>query len=288
MGSCDVCPRHCGADRENGKEGFCGADDRIKIGRAALHMWEEPFISGTRGSGAVFFSGCPLRCVYCQNMGISRGGVGHYVTPEELCGIFDALTAQGAHNLNLVTPTHYSAVLTKILRAYRSKLPVVWNTGGYENVETLRSLEGLVDVYMPDIKYFDSAPALKYSAAPDYFEKASAAVLEMYRQVGGLKTDENGIALSGLVIRHLVLPGHAGQSVKVLEWISENLPKDTAVSLMGQYTPTEAAKNIPPLHRRLSRGEYDKAINAAVRLGLTNCLVQELSSAREDYIPDFE
>lgn len=287
MAGCRVCPRSCGVDRATDKRGFCSCGENIRIARAALHFWEEPCISGTNGSGAVFFSGCPLKCVFCQNEKISRGGFGREVTPLELMRIFDSLIEQGAHNINLVTPTHFAPQLKKILKEYKSTVPIVYNTSGYESVETLKSLEGLIDIYLPDLKYYDSTVSEKYSAAPDYFEYASKAVLEMSRQVSNLQTDGNDIAQRGLIIRHLILPGNVSQTLKLLNWISDNLSLQTTVSLMRQYTPYGKAKNIRPIDRPLSVREYKIALKAFTDLGFECGYVQRERCAQEKYIPEF-
>jgi putative pyruvate formate lyase activating enzyme len=288
MAGCNVCPRGCGVDRASHARGFCSAGKNIKIARAALHFGEEPCISGSKGSGTVFFSGCPLKCVFCQNEKISHGNFGKEVTPLQLMHIFDSLIEQGAHNINLVNPTHFAPQLKKILEEYKSGVPVVYNTSGYETIETLQSLEGLVDIYLPDMKYYDSEISKKYSAAPDYFEHASRAVLEMRRQVGNLITDAGGIAKQGLIIRHLILPGNVGQTIKLLNWINDNLSPKTAVSLMRQYTPCGKAKDIKPIDRALSTREYKIALKAFKELGFEYGFVQNASSASEEFIPDFD
>lgn len=284
---CSVCPRNCMTDRSE-KKGFCSVNEKIKVARAAPHFWEEPCLSGTKGSGTVFFSGCNLGCVFCQNYGLSHDAFGKEVTEKELMKIFDALIKKGVHNLNLVTPTHYAPMLAKILKEYNSPVPVIWNSSGYEKVETLKMLEGLVDIYLPDLKYFDSAPALKYSGAEDYFEYASSAVLEMQRQVGTVKLDENGIAKSGLIIRHMVLPGNISQAVKVFSWVRENLPEETYISVMRQYVPFGKAKEMPPIDRRLSAREYSIVKQKILALGFENCYFQSGEAAEESFIPNFD
>lgn len=259
----------------------------IKVARAAPHYWEEPCLSGTNGSGTVFFSGCNLGCVFCQNYDVSHRAYGMEVSEKHLMKIFDALIEKGVHNLNLVTPTHYVPMLAKVLKEYDSPVPVVYNSSGYEKAETLRELEGLVDIYLPDIKYFDSAPALKYSAASDYFKYASSAVLEMHRQVGTVELDENGIAKKGIIIRHMVLPGNISQAVKVFEWVSKNLPPETHISVMRQYTPFGKAKEMPPVNRRLSSREYSIVKEKILAMGFENCYFQSRESAAESFIPDF-
>ena len=274
-------------DRKTDK-GFCSVGEKIIIARAAPHFWEEPCLSGENGSGTVFFSGCNLGCVFCQNYQLSHDAFGKEVSEKELMKIFDRLIEKGVHNLNLVTPTHYAQRLARILKEYKSPVPVVWNSSGYEKAETLKSLEGLVDIYMPDLKYFDSAPALKYSGAGDYFDYASDAVLEMYRQVGTVSLDENGIAKSGLIIRHMVLPGNISQAVKVFTWVRENLPEETYISVMRQYVPFGKAKEMPPIDRRLSAREYSIVKQKILALGFENCYFQSGEAAEESFIPNFD
>lgn len=274
------------AEREK-DAGVCGVGEGFRVARAAPHFWEEPVISGKNGSGTVFFSGCNLGCVFCQNYEVSHSAFGKEISEKELMKIFDSLIEKGVHNLNLVTPTHYAPRLAKVLKEYNSPIPVVWNSSGYEKLESLRMLEGLVDIYIPDIKYFDSEPALKYSGAGDYFECASDAVLEMQRQVGSLETDENGIAKSGIIIRHMVLPGNISQAVKVFSWVRENLPPETYISVMRQYTPFGKAKDLPPINRRLSAREYAIVKDKILSLGFENCFFQGKESSTEEFIPNF-
>ena len=283
---CTLCPRKCGVDRTN-KPGYCMSGDKLRVSRASLHFWEEPCISGTAGSGAVFFSGCNLRCVYCQNCDISSGGVGREMNDDAVIRAFDQLVEQGAHNINLVTPTHFVHRLASLLEKYNSPVPVVYNCGGYESVETLRRLDGLVDIYLPDFKYADNTLASAFSNAPDYFERACEAIAEMNRQVGTLILDDSGVAVRGLIVRHLVLPGAVSNTKSVLRWIKENLPAGTAVSLMSQYTPCGKAVDMPPLDRKISKYEYDIAVNEMLKLGFDNGYIQNRRSARKDFIPDF-
>lgn len=284
---CNSCPRKCNIDREE-KTGVCGAPYGYKVARAALHFWEEPCISGEKGSGTVFFSGCSLKCVFCQNFEISRNAFGKEITEERLVEIFRELEAQGAHNINLVNPTHYSHQLAETLRKYKPSVPVVWNTGGYDSAESLKKLEGLVDVYLADIKYVSESVSKKYSGAENYFRIASEAVLEMQRQVGENVFDENGIMQRGLIIRHLVLPGNISQAMKVMDWVKENLPEDTIISLMSQYTPCGLASEYPTINRKLSEREYDMVLDYAENLGLENIFIQEIDSSSEEFIPDFD
>lgn len=284
---CNICPRSCSAKREE-KAGVCGVGEKFRVARAAPHFWEEPCLSGTRGSGTVFFSGCNLGCVYCQNQQISHGAFGKDVSSDGLKRIFDRLLESGVHNLNLVTPTHFVPMLAKTLSEYKSPVPIVYNSSGYEKAETLKMLEGLVDIYLPDIKYFDSAPALKYSGAADYFDYASKAVLEMHRQVGETVLDADGIARRGLIIRHMVLPGNISQAIKVFEWVRENLPAETYISVMRQYTPFGKAKEMPPIDRKLSSREYSLVKQKILALGFENCNFQSGEAATESFIPNFD
>lgn len=284
--NCTLCPRRCGVDREAGQTGFCGMPAGLRIARAMLHYGEEPPISGSFGTGAVFFSGCTLRCVYCQNREISAGGKGKAVSSEQLRALFERLIDEGAQSIDLVTPTHF---LPSILPALTPKLPVpvVYNCGGYERVETLRQLEGLVDIYLPDMKYADNALAARLSAAPDYFETASAAIREMYRQTGPALV-EDGIMRRGVLLRHLVLPGHLENTLRVLEWAAETFPKNAVMlSLMSQYVPMGPARSMPPLDRRLTQEEYDGAVSWMQLCGLTFGYTQDPSAATQELLPDF-
>ena len=257
------------------------------VARAALHFWEEPPISGTRGSGTVFFSGCPLGCVFCQNSSISQEGYGKSVTIERLREIFQELITQGAHNINLVTPTHYTHAVLEAL-SVSLPIPVVWNTGGYERVETLRKLEGKVQIYLPDLKYLDPDRARRYSAAPDYPEAAIAAIREMVRQTGPCVFDEEGILRRGVIIRHLLLPGGLGQAKAVMDWVSgEFAPGTVLFSLMSQYTPWGDLSALPELDRRLRPGEIRAAQEYMQNLGLAG-FTQERTSAKEEYTPPFD
>ena len=283
---CNACPRKCGVDRSK-KSGFCGAGESFVVARAAKHFWEEPPISGTNGSGAVFFSGCNLRCVFCQNFEVSRAKCGKEITDERLTEIFDSLISEGAHNLNLVTATQYSERLSEILRDYHSTVPVVYNCGGYESLETLRRLEGLVNIYLPDLKFFDPERSMRYCGAADYFETASAAILEMRRQQPE-DVFEDGLMKKGLIIRHLVLPKNVNQSRRIFEWIKENLGAKTYISLMAQYTPCGELESFPELQRKITRREYEKAVCFLEDLGFENVFLQELDSAAEQFIPAFD
>ncbi len=285
---CSVCPRGCGVDRAGGQLGFCAVPDAPMVARAAPHFGEEPCISGTRGSGAVFFSGCNLRCVFCQNRDISRGEHGKEITVAQLRAIFLRLRDEGVHNINLVTPSHYTPQITEALTGLSLGIPVVWNSSGYECVESLRMLEGLVQVYLPDMKYALSGPAARYSAAADYPQVARAAILEMYRQVGGAVIEDEQMT-RGVIIRHLVLPGCIDNSLGVLDWIADNFPKkDVLVSLMSQYVPMGRAKKLPPFDRRITQEEYDAVLSYLYLLELNNGYTQDFSAASAEYIPEFD
>ena len=284
---CELCPRRCGVDRTAGQLGFCRMPDELFAAKAMLHYWEEPVISAAYGAGTVFFSGCTLGCIYCQNDEISHQNFGKPLSPAALRETFERLIDDGAQNIELVTPTHF---LPSILPALTPKLPVpvVYNCGGYESVETLRQLEGLVDIYLPDFKYSDDRLAAKLSAAPDYAETAAAAIREMYRQVGAAVIEDEQMT-RGVIIRHLVLPGCIDNSLGVLDWIAETFPKkDVLVSLMSQYVPMGRAKNMPPLDRRITQEEYDAVLSYLYLLELDNGYTQDFSAATAEYIPDFD
>ena len=278
---CSACPRNCGTVRPGG---FCGMPAEPVIARAAPHHWEEPCISGKEGSGAVFFSGCNLRCAFCQNYDISAEKNGKQITVGRLREIFSDLVAGGAHNLNLVTGTHYADAICAALEPQPS-VPVVWNCGGYESVETLRRMEGKIQVYLPDLKYADGALAGRLSSAPDYPEVAKAAILEMFRQTGPYEFDDDGMLIRGVMIRHLVLPGELDNTFDVLDWIAATFhPGSVLVSLMGQYTPNGHGGP----DRRLTEDEYQRTVDYMLALGLMEGYIQELSSANEEYTPAFD
>lgn len=287
---CNQCPRQCGINREN-ELGFCGVPEQPKVAKAFLHMWEEPCISGTRGSGAVFFSGCNLKCIFCQNFDISQKNYGKVISIGRLQEIFIELINKGAHNINLVNPSHYMQAIRQALLNLKQQgkltVPVVYNSNGYETMDALKSIEGLVDVYLPDFKYFSENTSLKYSKAQDYPEVSKKVIIEMYNQVGSPLLEESGIIQRGLVIRHLILPGHIKESISILNWISDNLPKSVYVSLMSQYTPYYACDKYPEINRPITRKEYEKVVNHLYKLGLEEGYVQERKSADVQYIPDF-
>ncbi len=287
--TCHLCPRDCGVPRTQDEgSGVCGQGLTARVARAAPHLWEEPPVSGERGSGTVFFAGCDLRCVYCQNYALSRGEAGVPVSPEKLRDIYRRLIAQGVHNINLVTASHF---LPAVLASLQDPLPVpvVWNSSGYESVEALRALEGKVQIYLPDMKYMDPALAGRYSAAPDYPETAKAAILEMFRQTGPYVLTEDGLLRSGVLLRHLVLPGALENTKKVIDWVAETFrPGDILFSLMSQYTPMGRAADFQELNRRLTPAEYDEALSYMTRSPIEDGFYQELSSAKEEYTPAFD
>ena len=284
---CTACPRECGADRSVSR-GFCGCNDTFRLARAALHYWEEPCISGKNGSGTIFFSGCSLKCVYCQNYEISHNLFGKDISDRRLCEIFEELKNAGANNINLVNPTHYALKIADILKTSKPSIPVVYNTGGYEKVHTLKQLDGLVDIYLTDLKYYDSAVSLKYSEAADYFEKAFEALKEMKRQQPCDIYNGNGIMQKGVIIRLLILPGNISQTIKLLDLIADNFSNDTVISLMSQYTPCGRAEEYPTINRRISKREYKTVKDRLLSLGFENAYIQELSSSKEEYIPPFD
>ena len=282
---CNLCPRKCNVNRDL-KSGFCGVSNTLKVARAQLHFWEEPIISGTNGSGTIFFSGCNLKCVYCQNYNISKENFGKFITTQRLAEIFKELENAGAHNINLVTPSHYVKQIVEALNIYKPKIPVVYNTSGYDSVEELKMLEGYVDVYLTDLKYCSSELSQKYSSAKNYFEMCSLAIKEMIRQQPK-NVMENGLIKKGVIIRHMVLPNCINDSFKVLEWIKNNLGEDVIVSVMGQYTPYFNASKFPEINRKLKPVEYKLVINHFNKLGLKNGFMQSLDSADENFIPPF-
>lgn len=290
LSSCTLCPHMCKVNRNNGKIGRCKSTGNVKIALASLHHFEEPCISGENGSGTVFFSNCNLSCVFCQNYKISQLGLGHEISIDELANIFLEQQRNNAENINLVTPTMYVPQIIEAIKIVKSnglKIPIIYNSNGYENVETIRLLKGYIDVYLPDLKYFDNDLAKKYSGINNYFENASKAILEMYFQVGLPVFDENRLIKKGLIIRHLVLPNHIDNSKKVLSWIKETLPQDVYVSLMAQYFPTYKAKSIEDLNRKLSKEEFAEIKNYLGKLDIYNGYFQELGEHEEEYVPDF-
>lgn len=288
---CRLCPRNCGVNRLEGQLGYCSSDSHIKAARASLHMWEEPCISGKNGSGTVFFSNCNLKCVFCQNNSISTGGKGNYITEERLGEIFLEQQNRGAHNINLVTPTHYVPQIIEGIKYARGKglkIPVVYNSGGYENVETIKALEGYVDIYLPDLKYYNDKYAIKYSGAPGYFKAASKAIDEMVKQVGKPVFDQDGMMKKGVIIRHLMLPGLLFDSKKIVDFIHSDYGDNVYLSLMNQYTPMNVADTYPELNRPVSSKHYDSLIDYCLRIGIVKGFIQEEGTVSESFIPDFD
>lgn len=286
---CCLCPRMCRADRTTAS-GYCKAPAGILAARAALHFWEEPCISGTQGSGAVFFSGCTLRCCFCQNYKISRAPQGKSISSERLSEIFLELQEQGAHNINLVTATHYLPWILPALDMVKKQLhiPVVYNCGGYERLETIQALRSYVDIWLPDLKYFSSDLSRRYSQAPDYFDRASAAIRQMILQTGTPVFDAQGIMQKGVIIRHLVLPGQKEDSLQLIKWMAEELPKKQFyISLLSQYTPYEKNPDFPELNRRITSYEYQKVVDTALESELEQGFMQKRTSAKEEYTPSF-
>ena len=287
---CNDCPRSCGAERTETKcAGVCASPSLARIARAAPHFGEEPCISGERGSGTVFFTGCNLRCVFCQNHDISRGGVGKTVSSERLRDIFFELRDKGVHNINLVTASHFAPEVTKALEMAKLDIPVAWNSSGYDSVETLKRLEGLVQIYMPDLKYLDSSLARRYSLAPDYPEVATAAIREMYRQVGSFVLDDDDMLKSGVLIRHLILPDAMDNSRAVIDFVADNLPGDAVLfSLMSQFTPMPGTEKFPELQRRITAEENDALCDYMALRGIEYGFWQEPDSATDEMIPKFD
>lgn len=287
--NCTLCPRKCGADRTAGETGVCGQTSEIKVARASLHMWEEPCISGKNGSGTVFFAGCPLKCVYCQNFDIAQNGDGGKITEDELCELFFKLKKAGAHNINLVTPTHVTPQVANALKKAKKSLeiPIVYNCGGYELAQTLKMLENSVDIYLPDFKYADENAARKYSNAPDYPEVAKKAIEEMVRQCPKPVFDDDGMMKSGVLVRHLLLPGNLKNSKAVIEYLHKTYGDSIILSIMSQYTPMKSCEKYPELEYKTSRREYEKLVSFAESIGVKRAYVQSEESASENYIPKF-
>lgn len=294
MKLCTLCPRKCPVNRAAGEKGVCGQTEELKVARAALHYWEEPCISGESGSGAVFFSGCALHCVFCQNEEIANGTVGKVISGERLSEIFLELQEKGANNINLVTPGQFvPQIIVAVERARRQgmTLPIVYNTSSYENVESIRSLEGIVDIYLPDFKYMDTSLAGKYSHASDYVETAKKAIAEMVRQTGAAEFfggDEDGLMKRGTIVRHLILPGHTKDSKEVIRYLYETYGDTVYISMMNQFTPMPGLKNYPELARKVTPEEYDEVVDYAIELGVEHGFIQEGETAEESFIPDFD
>lgn len=288
---CEICPHKCKIDRTNGNIGRCKSKDTVKIALASIHNYEEPCISGENGSGTVFFSNCNMNCVYCQNYEISQQGKGKEFTIEELAEIFLKQQKKGVENINLVTPTSYVVQIIEAIKIARKNglnIPIVYNTNGYENVETIKMLEGYIDIYLPDLKYADNNIAKQYSKVENYFEIATKAIKEMNKQVGSSVFDDKGIMKKGMIIRHLVLPNYIENSKKVLKWIEQNMPKDIFVSVMAQYFPAYNAKQFENINRKLTKKEYDEIEQFLYELDIENGYIQELGEHEEEYVPNWE
>ena len=288
---CEICPHKCKIDRTKNQVGRCKSKDTVKVALASIHNFEEPCISGRNGSGTVFFSNCNLSCEFCQNYEISQQGLGKEISIERLAEIFIEQQLRGADNINLVSPTSYAVQIIEAIKIAKNnglKIPIIYNTNGYENIETLKLLEGYIDIYLPDLKYAENDLAKKYSKIENYFEIATSAIKEMYRQVGKNEYDENGIIKAGIIIRHLILPNHTENSKKVLKWIAENMPKNITVSVMAQYFPTYKAKEIKDINRKITKYEYQKIENYLYSLDLENGYIQEMGNNEEIYVPKWE
>ena len=287
---CEICPHNCKVDRTKGEVGRCKCSDKIKIALASVHRYEEPCISGKNGSGTVFFSNCNLNCKFCQNYEISQEGKGIEVSTEELANIFIKQQKKGVHNINLVTPTMYGYQIIEAIKIARENgltIPIIYNSNGYENEQTIKDLEGYIDVYLPDLKYYENELGKKYSGVNNYFEHASKAILEMYKQVGKPQFNKEGIITKGLMIRHLVLPNNIENSKKVLKWIKENIDEAVYINIMVQYFPTYKAKEIEELNRKLSKEEYEEIEDYVYELDIKNGYMQELGEHEEEYVPEF-
>ena len=287
---CEICPFRCKVNRLNGEIGRCGCNDKIRIDKYQLHYFEEPCISGKDGSGTVFFSNCNFRCIFCQNYKISQERKGYEISIEELANIFIELQNKGANNINLVTPTTYAYQIIEAIKIARNKglnLPIIYNTNGYESLTTLIDLKGYIDVYLPDLKYYSNEIAEKYSKAPQYFEIATKAIMEMIKQVGSVVLDENGIIQKGVIVRHLVLPNHIQNSKHILKWLKSNVDDTAYVSVMAQYFPTYKAKEDKYIYRKLNKKEYQEIENYLYLLEFKNGFIQELGEHEEEYVPDF-
>ena len=288
---CNICPHKCNVNRIEGKLGRCKATNKVKVALASVHNFEEPCISGEKGSGTVFFSNCNLRCIFCQNYKISQLGLGKEISIEELADIFIDEQNKNVENINLVTPTMYVYQIIEAIKIARSKglyIPIVYNSNGYENVETIKKLKGYIDIYLPDLKYSNDKISYKYSGIKHYFESATAAIKEMYNQVGNPVLDENGIMKKGLIIRHLVLPNNLQNSKDILKWINDNIDKKVFVSIMAQYFPTHKSNQFPEINRKLTKEEYEEIEDYLYSLDLDNGYIQELGEHEEEYVPDFE
>jgi len=286
---CNLCPRNCLINRSK-TTGICGMKDKLMIARASLHMWEEPCISGTNGSGTIFFTGCNLKCIFCQNHDISTKLIGQEITIEDFSNICLNLQKQGANNINLVTPTHFVPLIIEGLKLAKQKgltIPIVYNTSSYENIETIKMLDGIIDIYLPDLKYYDNEYAIKYSHAPNYFNYAKLAIEEMFKQVGKPKFNKEGIMTSGIIIRHLMMPGLKEDTKQILNYLHNKYKNNVYISIMNQYTPIRNFKNFKELNNKISENDYNEIINYAIDLGIKKAFIQEGDTASESFIPNF-
>ncbi len=292
MSTCNVCPRRCNVDRSDGKIGYCGESAEIRVARTSLHLWEEPCISGDVGSGTVFFSGCSLKCIFCQNYNIADSSVGKVFTAEELADAFLRLQEKNASNINLVTAGHFVEQIIPAIKSARRrglKIPIVYNSSAYETVESLQKLEGLIDIYLPDCKFYSSQLSKDYARVWDYFEVASKAIAEMVRQTGNIVWEsESGMMMKGVIVRHLVLPGHTRDSMEIIRYLHETYGNQIFISIMNQYTPIVEQAEFLNLNRRVTKREYQKVIDFAISLGIENAFVQDGKTAQESFIPVFD
>lgn len=291
LSSCRLCPRNCNVNRLDNEYGFCKSGENIKLARVSLHEWEEPCISGSKGSGTVFFSNCNLRCIFCQNHEISQESIGIEVSVERLSDIFLEQQNRGAHNINLVTPTHYVPQIIKAIKLSKNKglsIPILYNSNGYENIETIKALDGYIDVYLPDLKYFNDKYALKYSSAPNYFKAATKAIIEMVQQTGKYVFNSEGLIQKGVIIRHMMLPGLLFDSKKVIDFIYNTFGDDVYISIMNQYTPMFNAASCHEINKTVNPKHYDSLIDYALSLGITNGFIQEGGTSSKAYVPEFD
>lgn len=291
LNKCMLCPRNCGVNRNNNALGFCKMGKDLMVARATLHFWEEPIISGEKGSGTVFFSGCNLKCVFCQNFQISTNNFGKKITTERLSEIFLELQSQGANNINLVTPTHFIPQIIEAITLAKAKglnLPIVYNSSGYEKIETIKLLKGYIDIYLPDFKYFDDRYAIKYSKCPNYFEYASKSIAEMISQTGKPVFNSEGLLVKGTIVRHMMLPRLLEDSKKIIHYLAENYNDDIFISIMNQYTPTNNIQKYPEINCTVSNEEYDSLIDYAIDIGIKNGFMQEGETQKTSFIPEFD
>ena len=291
LNSCTLCPRNCKVNRNNNELGYCGMTNQLMVARASLHYWEEPIISGERGSGTVFFSGCNLKCVFCQNYQISNNNFGKPISIHRLSEIFLELQEKGANNINLVTPTHFVPLIIEALKIAKAKglnIPIVYNSSGYENVETIKLLKGYIDIYLPDFKYYDNKYANKYSKCNNYFEAVTSSLDEMINQVGTPQINEEGILIKGVIVRHMMIPGLLDDSKKIIHYLVDNYNDDIFISIMNQYTPTNNLTNYQEINQTVDDKDYDELINYAIDLGIKNGFMQEGETQKTSFIPEFD